>query len=36
MKLTSIIHQANAEKKVQNGELNGHAVPAPDETEPGM
>uniref|UniRef100_A0A673FYI7 Zgc:112994 n=1 Tax=Sinocyclocheilus rhinocerous TaxID=307959 RepID=A0A673FYI7_9TELE len=29
-------HQANAEKKVQNGELNGHAVPAPDETEPGI
>ncbi|XP_016310194.1 neurofilament heavy polypeptide-like isoform X2 [Sinocyclocheilus anshuiensis] len=27
-------HQANAEKKVQNGELNGHAVPAPDKTEP--
>ncbi|XP_016102367.1 neurofilament heavy polypeptide-like isoform X1 [Sinocyclocheilus grahami] len=27
-------HQANAEKKVQNGELNGHAVPAPDEAEP--
>uniref|UniRef100_A0A671QLI0 Zgc:112994 n=1 Tax=Sinocyclocheilus anshuiensis TaxID=1608454 RepID=A0A671QLI0_9TELE len=34
MKLTSIIHQANAEKKVQNGELNGHAVAAPAETEP--
>ncbi|XP_026103690.1 neurofilament heavy polypeptide-like isoform X3 [Carassius auratus] len=26
--------KANAEKKAQNGELNGHAVPAPDETEP--
>ncbi|XP_016354206.1 breast carcinoma-amplified sequence 1-like [Sinocyclocheilus anshuiensis] len=26
--------QANAEKKVQNGELNGHAVAAPAETEP--
>lgn len=36
MKLTNIIHQANAEKKAPNGELNGHAVPAPDKTEPGM
>lgn len=36
MKLTvQIIYQVNTEKKVQNGELNGHAVPAP-ETEPGM
>ncbi|XP_059384384.1 protein IWS1 homolog A-like isoform X1 [Carassius carassius] len=26
--------KANAEKKAQNGELNGHAVPAADETEP--
>ncbi|XP_042569597.1 flocculation protein FLO11-like isoform X4 [Cyprinus carpio] len=26
--------KANAEKKVQNGELNGHAVAAPDGTEP--
>ncbi|XP_059396373.1 tropomyosin-1, isoforms 33/34-like isoform X2 [Carassius carassius] len=26
--------KANAEKKVQNGELNGHAAAAPDETEP--
>ncbi|RXN13914.1 neurofilament heavy polypeptide-like isoform X2 [Labeo rohita] len=34
MKLTvQIIYQVNTEKKVQNGELNGHAVPAP-ETEP--
>ncbi|XP_042606946.1 translation initiation factor IF-2-like [Cyprinus carpio] len=26
--------KANAEKKAPNGELNGHAVPAPDKTEP--
>ncbi|XP_026055483.1 titin isoform X3 [Carassius auratus] len=26
--------KANAEKKAQNGELNGHAVPAQDETDP--
>ncbi|XP_052397336.1 breast carcinoma-amplified sequence 1 isoform X4 [Carassius gibelio] len=26
--------KANAEKKVQNGELNGHAAAAPEETEP--
>ncbi|XP_073678854.1 uncharacterized protein [Garra rufa] len=28
--------KANTEKKVQNGELNGHAVPAPDVAEPEM
>ncbi|XP_073794557.1 breast carcinoma-amplified sequence 1 isoform X37 [Danio rerio] len=26
--------KANPEKKVHNGELNGHAVPTPDQTEP--
>lgn len=36
MKLTNVIYQTNVEKKVQNGEMNGHAVPTPEVTEPGM
>jgi len=29
-------YQTNAEKKVKNGDLNGHAVPNPDGTELGI